>query len=847
MLKYRGSGLVKAGLIGVVLAVMVILVGLSPDRFIAWATMVRYQALFTEAGGLATGNPVVVSGMKVGTVSDVKLHRGDALVTFALKGNILLGSETTAHIRTGTLLGERMLTLESAGTGTMHPMALIPVSRTSSPYSLTEAVSDLTTDTAGTNTTALNQSLDTLAATLDQIAPQMGPAFDALTRLSRTLNSRNKNLGELFKSAGDVTGVLSERSQQVNKLILNSDVLLQVLVARRQEIVDLLANTSAVAKQLTALVHDNESKLAPTLERLNSVTAMLEKNRDNISKALPGLKKFEITVGEAIFEHVRLLGVRPELPCTATLPAVPGLPVGIPHLRHGSRSGPPLAGSSVADSLAVQRDSGMPRLHVGWPGRRVAMSPRVPRNRLAALAAVVLVGLIVAGAAVLVRNTFFGQKTITAYFTTATAIYPNDEVRVSGVKVGNIKSIEPQGTQAKMTLKVDHDVPIPADAKAVIVASNLVSARYVQLSPAYRDSGPVMPDGAVIPVERTAVPVEWDEVKTQLMRLATDLGPKSGVSGTSVGRFIDSAANALDGNGDKLRQTLAQLSGVGRILANGSGNIVDIIKNLQTFVGALRDSNVQIVQFNDRLATLTSVVNDSKSDLDAALTDLSTAVGEVQRFIAGTRNQTSEQIARLADVTQILVDHHMDLENILHAAPNALGNFFNDYNADTGTIVGGFGIMNFANPTFSGLMVPLPVPGCTAVGAIENITAVESGKLCSLFLGPGLRVLNFNNLPIPINIFLQKSVDPSKILYSEPRLAPGGEGPKPGPPEIPPAVSAYTGLPGDPVGPPGAEPPARIPGAAMPLPPPPSTPMPPPPPPEPGVSGMLLPAQGPQQ
>jgi len=107
-------------------------------------------------------------------------------------------------------------------------------------------------------------------------------------------------------------------------------------------------------------------------------------------------------------------------------------------------------------------------------------------------------------------------------------------------------------------------------------------------------------------------------------------------------------------------------------------------------------------------------------------------------------------------------------------------------------------------------------------------------------------VLNFNSLPIPINIFLQKSVDPSKILYSEPRLAPGGEGPKPGPPEIPPAVSAYTGLPGDPVGPPGAVPPERIPGAAMPLPPPPSTPMLPPPPAAPGVPGMLLPAEGPR-
>jgi phospholipid/cholesterol/gamma-HCH transport system substrate-binding protein len=293
MLKYRGGGRVKAGLIGVALAVMVILVGLSPDRFVSWATMVRYQALFSEAGGIATGNPVIVSGMKVGTVSDVSLRHGDALLTFAMKGDVLLGSETTAHIRTGSLLGERMLTLESAGGGTLHPMALIPVSRT-------EAVSDLTSDTAGTNTTALNQSLDTLSSTLDQLAPQMGPAFDALTRLSRTLNSRNKNLSDLFKSAGDVTGILSERSQQVNKLILNSDSLLQVLVARRQEIVDLLANTSAVAKQLTALVHDNESTLAPTLERLNRVTEVLQKNRDNIGKALPGLAKFEITVGEAI-------------------------------------------------------------------------------------------------------------------------------------------------------------------------------------------------------------------------------------------------------------------------------------------------------------------------------------------------------------------------------------------------------------------------------------------------------------------------------------------------------------------------------------------------------------------
>jgi len=300
MLKYRGTALIKAGFIGVVLILLATMVGLSPDRLLSLATNVRYQALFSEAGGLVGGNDVTVSGIKVGTVSDVSLRNGDALVTFTMKGSVPLGTDTSAHIRTGTLLGARVLTLESAGSGMMHPGDVIPVSRTSSPYSLTDAVSDLTTDTAGTNTGSLNQSLDTLSATLDQVRPELGPAFEGLTRLSRTLNSRNQSLGQLLKSASDVTGILSERSQQVNKLILNSDDLLQVLAARRQEIVELLAATSTVAQQLSGLVHDNESKLAPTLEKLNSVTAMLEKNRDNLSKALPGLAKFQITVGEAV-------------------------------------------------------------------------------------------------------------------------------------------------------------------------------------------------------------------------------------------------------------------------------------------------------------------------------------------------------------------------------------------------------------------------------------------------------------------------------------------------------------------------------------------------------------------
>ena len=136
------------------------------------------------------------------------LHGRNAVVTFALDGTVTLGSDTTAHVRTGTLLGERVLTLESKGNGTMRPMEVIPVSRTASPYSLTEAVSELTTNTAGTDTGSLNQSLDTLSAALDQLAPQLGPTFDGLTWLSQAINDRDDTLGELLKDGADVTKIL---------------------------------------------------------------------------------------------------------------------------------------------------------------------------------------------------------------------------------------------------------------------------------------------------------------------------------------------------------------------------------------------------------------------------------------------------------------------------------------------------------------------------------------------------------------------------------------------------------------------------------------------------------------
>ena len=138
--------------------------------------------------------------------------------------------------------------------------------------------------------------------------------------------------------------------------------------------------------------------------------------------------------------------------------------------------------------------------------------------------AVALVALLAVGVYLVWPNR--GGHKIVAYFPTAVGLYPGDDVRVVGVPVGRIDSIQPRANDVKITMTVSDDVRVPADARAIIIAPNLVSARFIQLTPAFT-GGTTMADGAEIGMDRTGVPVEWDEVKEQLTALSTQLGPRT--------------------------------------------------------------------------------------------------------------------------------------------------------------------------------------------------------------------------------------------------------------------------------------------------------------------------------
>lgn len=287
--------------------------------------------------------------------------------------------------------------------------------------------------------------------------------------------------------------------------------------------------------------------------------------------------------------------------------------------------------------------------------------------------------------------------TVVGYFASAAGVYPGDEVRIIGVPIGSIESISPQADAVKITMRVKEGVKVPADARAVVIAPNLVAARFIQLTPTYQQ-GPAMQDGGTIELGRTGVPVEWDDVKTELTRLSRQLGPSAGEVHGPLSNFVNQAADTFDGNGDSFREAVRELSQTAGRLGDSRMDLFGTVKNLQILVDALSRSNEQIVQFSGHLASVSQVLADSAVGLDDTLGSLNQALSDVRGFLDENNAVLIDNVDRLTDFTSILTTQTDDVEQILHVLPNAMANFYNIYNPAQGTANGLLGLPEFANP-----------------------------------------------------------------------------------------------------------------------------------------------------
>ncbi|HEY2078920.1 MAG TPA: MCE family protein [Streptosporangiaceae bacterium] len=258
-----------------------------------------YTALFAEAAGLQPGNEVRVAGVTVGSVTGVSLDGNKVAVTFDVK-NGWVGDRTTAAIDIKTLLGDKYLAIDPKGNAPQNPAQPIPLSRTTSPYDVTQAFSGLGQQISQINTAQLAQSLQTLSDAFATTPPYVRKALRGLASLSASVASRQAEVTSLLAGAKQVTGTLASEDTRFAALLGNGNLLLAELRQRQDAIAAMLTDTRKLAAQVSGLVNDDQAQLAPALQALNKVTSVLESNQANLRRALALAGPYYRLLGNAV-------------------------------------------------------------------------------------------------------------------------------------------------------------------------------------------------------------------------------------------------------------------------------------------------------------------------------------------------------------------------------------------------------------------------------------------------------------------------------------------------------------------------------------------------------------------
>ncbi|MFF5106332.1 MCE family protein [Streptomyces sp. NPDC000134] len=299
---------------------------------------------------------------------------------------------------------------------------------------------------------------------------------------------------------------------------------------------------------------------------------------------------------------------------------------------------------------------------------------------------------------------------VTAYFDRAVGIYAGSDLRILGVRVGEVASVRPEGTRVRVELALADGVRVPKSARALVIAPSIVADRYVQLTPAYR-SGPALADGAVLPASRNRTPVEIDQLYASITDLGKALGPDGANSSGALSDLLRTGAANLDGNGEAIGESIEEFGKAAKTLDGADDDLFATLSSLQTFTTMLAEKDTDVRTAQERLDTVVGYFADNKDDLAGALEELGTALGQVKTFIEDNRGELKKNVERLVPITRTLVRQRASLAEALDVAPLAADNLAGAYDPGTGMIDGRADLNEIS---MGGPLLPLPATGGSA-------------------------------------------------------------------------------------------------------------------------------------
>lgn len=318
-----------------------------------------------------------------------------------------------------------------------------------------------------------------------------------------------------------------------------------------------------------------------------------------------------------------------------------------------------------------------------------------------------------------------GSYEVVASFPRAVSLYESGAVQVLGLPAGEVTDVEVVGAQVRVTMAVDSDIPLPLDVKAAIVPQSLIGERRVQLFPPYQEGEPQAQDGHEIGIEDTIVPVEPDEALAALKEFLDSLDPEG------VGRLIDNAATALDGQGQDLGSALDELSELVGNIEESDDDLIRIAEHFDDFTSTLLTREAQLGEVMDDFAVAVDVLAEERDAIEQLITSLARISNDGLDLVAEHAVRLRTDVAILSRLTAS-VDANLDsITKQTEGTAKVIEGFVDAYNPDLRAIDlrNNFGpvAQEVLSPIFDSVGLPTPCVPVDGTCAGDELAPLGSG------------------------------------------------------------------------------------------------------------------------
>jgi len=254
-----------------------------------------------------------------------------------------------------------------------------------------------------------------------------------------------------------------------------------------------------------------------------------------------------------------------------------------------------------------------------------------------------------------------------ARFTDATLVMPGDDVRIAGVKVGQVTDVKiVDRRQAQVDFQVDAGRQLPANVQATIKYRNLVGERYLSLSQGTGDDTKFLAPGATIPLDQTQPALDLDELFNGFKPLFTALNPDD------VNKLSYELIQVLQGEGGTIDSLLAHTATLTSTIAQKDQVIGEVITNLNSVLDTVNAHTPQLTQFIDQLQQLVSGLAADRKPIGDAITALGGLANTTSGLVAQARDPLKNDISALGLLANNLDDNQSIVEHFIQFLPQKL-------------------------------------------------------------------------------------------------------------------------------------------------------------------------------